>query len=228
MISNKYIHKSKNSKLMEVFFIMETMTVTRALAELKLLDSRIHKAFQESMFIAITTGKKPVIGYEKNEDFSEKVKSKYQSIRDLIERRKKIKSAIVKSNAENKVIIGEVEYSVAEAIERKNAIQYEQALLSKLRQDYSNAVRKFEQEEERVKERLDKHLESIFGRDVKIEKGAQKEESDIFLERNEPKLIDPLNLKDEIERLENEINNFLLNVDFVLSEANSLNKITIN
>lgn len=207
---------------------METMTVTRALAELKLLDSRIHKAFQESMFIAITTGKKPVIGYEKNEDFSEKVKSKYQSIRDLIERRKKIKSAIVKSNAENKVIIGEVEYSVAEAIERKNAIQYEQALLSKLRQDYSNAVRKFEQEEERVKERLDKHLESIFGRDVKIEKGAQKEESDIFLERNEPKLIDPLNLKDEIERLENEINNFLLNVDFVLSEANSLNKITIN
>lgn len=207
---------------------METMTVTRALAELKLLDSRIHKAFQESMFIAITTGKKPVIGYEKNEDFSEKVKSKYQSIRDLIERRKKIKSAIVKSNAENKVIIGEVEYSVAEAIERKNAIQYEQALLSKLRQDYSNAVRKFEQEEERVKERLDKHLESIFGRDVKIEKGAQKEESDIFLERNEPKLIDPLNLKDEIERLENEINDFLLNVDFVLSEANSLNKITIN
>lgn len=203
------------------------ITITRALAEIKLLDSRINKAIQSLVPIAMTTGKRSIPGYQSNEEFEEKAKSSHQSIKDLIKRRSEIKAAIVKSNAEKKVKIAGVEYTVAEAIDKKNSIQYDEALLQKLKSEYHSAIVKFEHEEERVKDRLDDHLKQVFSRDVKVEKDLQREESDVFIERNQPHLIDPLKLKDEIEKLENEINDFLLNVDFELSTANSLNKIVI-
>lgn len=203
------------------------MTITRALAELKLLDSRINKGIQNLTPIAVTTGERIVPGYKTNEDFSVNVNSTYKSVNDLIKRRNLIKSAVVKSNAENKVSIGGTEYTVAEAIERKNSIQYEITLLNKLKNDYTNAVRKFEQEDERVKERLDDLLKTAFGKDVKTTQEQYDSTAKPFMKQNEPKLVDPLGLKNKIDDLENEINEFLLNVDFELSTANSLNKIEI-
>lgn len=204
------------------------MTVTRALAELKLLDSRIHKAIQELNPIAITTGKKVVPGYQTNEEYSERTKAKLQSVKDLIKRRNEIKAAIVKSNAENKVTIGGKEYTVAEAIERKNGIKYEQELLNKLKTSYANATHAYITEDESVKKRLDILLQTAYGKDVKVTEDQYNSTAKPFLEQNAPKLIDPLNIKAMIEELEKEINDFLLNVDFELSTANSINKIAVS
>jgi hypothetical protein len=48
-----------------------------------------------------------------------------------------------------------------------------------------------------------------------------------FLERNEAKLEDPLNLDSLIESLSQEILEFTSNVDYVLSESNALTQIEI-
>lgn len=203
------------------------ISVTRGLAELKTLDSRINNAVNGTSMIAVTTGKKIVTGYATNEEFESKVKSNQQSILDLIKRRNIIKSAIVKSNAETVVTIAGVKMSKAEAIERKTSIVYDQTLLAKMKTEYSRNISKFDQEDVKVKERLDELIKTTFGKDVKVAVDQYDSTAKPFLEQNAPKLIDPLKLKDAIEVLEEGIEDFLLNVDFILSETNSVDKIEI-
>jgi hypothetical protein len=203
------------------------ISITRGLAELKVLDSRINNAINGTSMIAVTTGKKIVTGYTTNEEFESKVKSNQQSILDLIKRRNIIKSAIVKSNAETIVTIAGVKMSKAEAIERKTSIIYEQALLAKMKNEYSKSISKFDQEDAKVKERLDELIKTTFGKDTKVVADQYDSTAKPFLEQNAPKLIDPLKLKDTIEELNKNIEDFLLNADFILSETNSIDKIVI-
>lgn len=203
------------------------ISVNRALSEIKTLDSRIEKATNAIKYIDISIGKKSVSGYNSNNEYEYDVKSKFQSVKDLISRRNLIKSAIVNSNATTNVVVGEKEMTVAEAIERKNSIQYDIQLLNKLKRDYNNALARFEKENERVKDRLDSLLETNFGREGK----AKSEEIDAiskpFLEQNEAKLVDAINIKKVIEQMEYEIDEFLNNVDFALTEINTTTKINI-
>jgi sugar-specific transcriptional regulator TrmB len=203
------------------------ISITRGLTELKTLDARINKAIGEGNYIAMTVGKKSVVGFPTIEDFEKKAKSSLQSVQDLIKRRNAIKSAIVNSNATTKVTIAGQEMTVAEAIERKTSINYEKALLQKLVTDYNNTIRRFEQESSKVQERLDELLKTTYGKDVKVSSDQYDSTAKPFLEQNEPKLIDPLKLREEIEKLDKSIAEFEMNVDFVLSESNTITKITV-
>lgn len=203
------------------------ITVTRGLAELKTLNARIERAIQDSSLIAMTTGKKQVVGYQNNEQFESKAKSNYQSVNDLIKRRNIIKSAVVMSNAITQVEVAGEKMTVAEAIERKTSIVYDQMLLNKMKQEYANTIKRYETEEMKVNERLDELIKQTYGKDVKVSVDQYDSTAKPFLEQNQPKLIDPLSLKDEIEKLERKIEDFILNVDFVLSESNTIQKITI-
>lgn len=57
------------------------------------------------------------------------MQASYDKVMGLISYRHKIKALVVQSNACTKVIVGKEEMTVAEAIERKQSIQYEKDLL---------------------------------------------------------------------------------------------------
>lgn len=80
------------------------MTITRGLAELKLLENRITSAINDTKF-AVCVTKKTNYNINKN-DFTSQVLAKQQSINDLINRREKIKAAIMKTNVSTMVKIG--------------------------------------------------------------------------------------------------------------------------
>lgn len=50
----------------------------------------------------------------------------------------------------------------------------------------------------------------------------------MFMEKNKLVIYDPISIKDKIEKLEKEIDEFLMEVDFVLSESNSRTTIEID
>ena len=83
-------------------------TVSRGLIQLKRLDDRINKGISNIEKFVISNKKKEdsVLNgtYTKN-DYIEKIKSEWQSLNDLMELRKEIKSALVISNATTKVLI---------------------------------------------------------------------------------------------------------------------------
>lgn len=204
------------------------ITITRALVELKTLSSRINKAIDEFKPVAIVTGKKAPRGYTTRDEFERDAKSKAESISSLIKRRNQIKSGIVKANAITIVDIADISMSVAEAIERKNSISFEKDLLTSLSTSYYNAIQQQEILDNKCQEQLHKLLEVNFGKDAK----AKSEEIDAiskpYLENNAPKLVDPLDIKKKIEKLENFISKFEAEVDIVLSEANAKTEIEIS
>ena len=98
----------------------EQMTVHKGLAELKTIDGRINKAISEGVYVIANKHSNEKIKGKSISDFKETMKSSYQKATDLINRRNALKRAIVLSNANTKVTVGGVEYTVAEAIEMKN------------------------------------------------------------------------------------------------------------
>lgn len=203
-------------------------SITRGLAELKLLDKRIQSAIKAAPFVSFSVGKNPVSGFNTNEAFEDKSKAAFQSVQDLIARRNEIKSAIVVSNATTEVEVGTQKMTVAEAIERKDSIGYKKMLLNKLRQDFAQALSQFEHINANVKNRFDTLLQSQLGSDGKNKNTDHSEFEKAFKEANEAKLVNPLDARTIIDTLEQEIDEFESNVDYVLSTSNTLTMIEVS
>lgn len=204
----------------------EQISITRALAEIKTLDARIVKATNER-YVEMSVGGS-VVGSNRSEDETKAaIKQKFQSFTDLVKRRNALKCAIVSSNANTKVKIGDKEMLVAEAIERKNSIAFEEQMINNLRSQHRTAISKVESTNIQANQRLDQMIEVNLGKDRK----ASADDYDViakpFMAKNEAKLIDPLDLEALVQQLQNDVDEFKLNVDFALSEINAVTKITV-
>lgn len=202
-------------------------SIHRCLAELKLLNDKIEKA----------TSKK-FIGFKKNsangeyntheadEDFAKLVQSNYDTVMAYINRRNLFKEAIVNSNATTKVIIAGKEYTVASAIERKNSISYEEELLYQFKIQYANCIRTVNDNNDRMETNLDKQISQMVGSD-----NSKNDDivtfAEFYRKQNGYTLLDPLKIKDKLDILEKEIQDFKSEVDCVLSESNAITMVEI-
>ena len=194
----------------------QTISITQALAELKLLDKRIQKALDNVTWADVKTKSRPVDA----EKFAKTVRAEYQSFNDLVKRRDGIKRAVVKANATTRVKVGPWEGTVAEAIEYKMSIHYKKRLLDIMRSQLLRAKDQFKDQQENVDGRLEKLLHSELGKDVKTSPETITALTNSFRENNRVELVDPLDLSERTKELEEEIESFETNVDWVLSETN--------
>ena len=206
---------------------VETMSIQRGLAELKLLDKRINNAMSGAKLVGFKVGEKPVTGFKDDEEFSNLAKAKLESITDLIRRRDAIKGAIVVANATTPVKVGSEQLTIATAIERKDSISYVISLLNLVRSQYTLSLSEFQRKEDAFKANLDRHLETLYGKEGKAKGLENKEALKPFLDLNEPHFVDPLNLKKVIDELQEQVDTFLAEVDFALSEVNVKTEITV-
>jgi hypothetical protein len=201
----------------------QTMSITQALAELKLLDKRLNKALENVTWADVKTKSNPVDA----EKFTRTVQADFQSFTDLSRRRDAIKRAVVTSNATTRVRIGSWQGTVAEAIEYKTSIFYKRRLLEVMKSQLYNAKEQFKYQQEAVDTRLEKLLHSELGKDVKTSPETITALTNTFRENNKVELLDPLDLGTRTRDLEEEIESFETNVDWVLSETNGKTQITI-
>lgn len=202
---------------------MEKMLVTVALNELKLLDSRIIKEIDRGSFISSAKKSSPKVSPAMSkEEFIEEAKSKFNSVKDLIERRAKIKAAIVDSNAKTEVEIDGVKMTRADAIERKSSINYEKLMLNELKDQLNIHTAKVNSSNYEVDNKIDSLVQAAYGKEGK--NNIKQEDYDAiakpYREANEWDIVDPLNLKDVIEEMEKRIDGFESNVDSVLQISN--------
>lgn len=208
----------------------ETMTVHKALSELKIIGNRIEDAINESVFVRANKHSNEKINGVSIQEFSNQIKSGWKKVDDLIRRRNAIKKAVDLSNAIIKVKIGNDEMTVAEAIAMKNSgIIYKQQLLAVLKNQYINAVKITEKENgEELQQKAENYVIGLFGNkegktnNDEIEKTKQQ-----FIKSNTYELIDPISIKDKIDVLEKEIYEFTTEVDSELSTSNAITEITI-
>ncbi|OEH94358.1 hypothetical protein BFG57_08390 [Bacillus solimangrovi] len=207
---------------------MVTMSIQEGLNELSTLEKRITKALTRRIhFGAVVIGRKAVNGYSNNEEFEKDVKSTYDSARALIKRRTLIKRAIVKKNAEVEVTIGGQTMTLAEAIERKNSIHFEEQLLHEMERQFTQLMNDLAEKKEYYRDRLDDHLTRSVGKENKEKLNINEDDPMLkfFRDENEPNFIDPINLRKEIDELDLSISMFKEKVDNVLTAANVKNDI---
>lgn len=209
---------------------MKKISITEALNELKLYDSKITKAIINATFCGAAKKSADKVGVVKKEDFDERAKASYQSCTDLIANRNALKSAIVKSNAVTEVTIADKKMTVAEAIERKNSIGYDETLLNEMKRQYANATATVDKENKKVDSQIDKLLKTFTGRDSdkKPDKDTIAAIADPYREKNEFEFIDPFKLYDRIQELEADIDGFKSNVDTILVLSNAITFIEVD
>ena len=208
---------------------MSEMTITRALSELKLLEKKINDKTGNALFIDVFQKKdnKALHSNKSVEDFQKASKAALQEIQDLIDRRNRIKSAIVKSNASVAISIGSKTYLVVEAIERKNSIRLEQNLLNNLVSQRIQILNEVERNRVKVEQQVEALLQTMMGKDnKKFDKETYASVAGPVEDANLFQVSDPNLLEDLISKMRTSIDEFLNNVDFALSESNA--KTTIN
>lgn len=198
---------------------MSQISITRALVELKTLDKRIQKQIDSSVFVSFKGQ------FYQPADGIKDAASNFQSVNDLIERRKKIKSAIIKSNATTNVNICGQSMSVAELIETKSSIKHKKNLLAVLKTQYGNAVNTVETINARVRKELEN--KSTRDNDKDKQQMSLEEFSKMYISLHGVEVFDPIKISQKIEQLEQFIVQFEQEVDYVMSEKNAVTLITV-
>lgn len=208
----------------------ESMTVHKALCELKMLSKRIHEDTRALKLVASRSKMIDRVNGVPEEEFRKEAISNWQSVNSLINRRNAIKKAVTQSNSSTKVLIGNLEYSVAEAIEMKSSgMQHKIDLMNVLKIQYERTCKEVDSVNKEVAIRAEDFVNPKNGKDgVKVDPEAVAKMRKDFYDNNSYFVIDPIKALENIKSLETEINSFLSEVDSTLSVSNALTVIEIN
>lgn len=206
---------------------MTQITVTRALSELGTISDRIATAIRNGVFVGVVKGtnQKP-IGNTTFKDYSElstAISASFSSVEDLIERQFKLNAAIVQSNSTAKVVIAGKELTVAQAISAKKYAEDKKLFLIVLRTQLLAAHKTAAAQNQQVDEKIERLLIATYSSQDKNQLSqAQVDAVSSPVKRDETATIvttkNDLNVY--IANFEKELNDFLTECDFVLSESN--------
>ena len=208
----------------------ETMTVHKALCELKVLGDRIDKEINALTFLGVCKHSTQKIDGVLVKDYIDNTKAKYKSVMTLVNRRNAIKQAIILSNAVTKVTIGGKEYTVAEAIDMKsNGIRYLRNILGKMEGHWTRAQAMAERENgEKLDLRADAYVKSLYeGSDMKNLSKELQELRENFVTSQMVDIIDPIDVQKEMQTIRDHIDSFTTEVDSALSVSNALTTINV-
>lgn len=207
----------------------ETMTIHKALSELKILDARIQKETREAAYCAVKKKTDKLIHGTPVDEVTKGITAHFDKVSDLIKRRKAIKKAVVLSNAKTEVEIAGNTYTVAEAIEMKNhGIEFEKKLMSLMRSQYAQAQVTATNENGTLSDRADRYVASLYGQnDIKNISSEAEETRKKFIESNTVEIVDPIDIKKVGDAMEDKILGFMSEVDSVLSCSNALTIIEV-
>jgi len=209
----------------------KTMSLTRVLSEVKLLEKKISDATSSATFIDFNQKKNQRTAVLQVEPAAatQKISGDYASIQALIKNRQAMKSALVKANATTMVTIAGKQYTIASAIERKASIILENSVLKAMKAQYNRYLQQANAVSANTEATVTKLIETHLG----ATKGSEKISSEAIDAianpiRDREKLIpvDPLKLAELIATMQDTIDEFTKDVDFALSEINAKTEIT--
>ena len=207
----------------------ETMTVHKALSELKILSNRIENKINSTTFVVTNKHSNTKISGEPVNEYCRQMKEEYQSIRTLIARRNAIKRAVIRSNAVTKVMVAGVELTVAEAIDMKTAgMEFVDSLKNKLAYQLNLAKNRADMENEKLVDRTDNYMKTMYAStDLKNMSEEMQKVRDNFVTSQTFEIVDPIGVAQEVNELTEQIDAFMSEVDSALSVSNALTTVEV-
>lgn len=208
----------------------EKMTVHQALCDVKVASSKINDAIAGANFVCANRANAMRVDGIKQEEYENNAKEDYQRITDLIRRTEAIKKAINQYNAEHKVMIGNKEYTVAEAIYMmQRGMESKKHLIHSMQRALNTADREIAAANgEKLDAAAERNAATQFGGE-KNQKSSDDYRQFInkYKEENQLVLIDPLGIRDKIKELQDWVDGFTSMVDAAIQTANATTEITI-
>lgn len=205
---------------------MASYTITRALAEIKVIDSKIAKidfASQSNDFAGVIQGNNKMVKGTmlSKEEFETNSKAKIDSLESLYERRRKIKRLIAEANVNNTVTFNGKEYTLFELIEYKKSSAI---LLSKYNEALSS-IRKVTSTCERENANLDMKIQQDISEKQKtnsqnVAKDFETSYKNKMYEMYLSTLVCGVS-QNEIQEKIDEIESLIAEADMLLSEKNA-------
>ncbi len=205
---------------------MQKLSIAAALNQFKIIKDRIEKAM-DTQFVGVQQNDR-VNGYNGRVPFQDQARAGYQSVLQLMANYTELKAKVIQSNATTNVTVAGVTMTVAQAIERKHSIATQQSLLARLVGQFTAASGIVARDYARVVADADGRAVDYFG--GKVDKKASEFEEFVqgFITRNAPKLADPIGIETQIERHTRETQDFLAEVDLVLTSSNVVTIIEVS
>jgi len=206
------------------------ISITRALRELKLLNSQIESEIGRLSLVSVYQDKYKGKELKTNTlmtDFEKKAISGYDSVDGLIKRHSCIKSAIILSNAQTILTVADKTMTVAEAIDTKKTIEFKKKLLSKMNLELTNARATIAKHSPEIEKQLENLLQANSGKDKKVDREDYEKIAEPFIKANEIKVFDPVKIEEKSDELRKTIEKFEADIDIVLSESNSKTEIEV-
>ena len=215
----------------------QTMSVTRALVELKTLNDKINRAIVGGVYVGLQTGtgdKSKFSNSSLNGQFASrveaesKIKGSFDSVESLVNRRQAIKSAIILSNAKTQVSFGGKTITVAEAIELKSTVEFRRSFLANLQSQLNYANGNMVQKNAALEAKIDKLLETSYGSEkTKVDAAVVEAISKPQRDTNGVSLFDPLDIQSKIDSQRELLDQLESELDFTLSESNARTTIVV-
>ena len=209
----------------------ETMTITKALSELKILGKRIRDEITSTTFCDANKHVMRTIRGKSIAAAQAEMQGSYDKIVSLINRNNAIKKAVTKANAETYVKIGDEQMTIAEAIYMKQTgIELMRQLLMVMTSQYTKARTTIERNNgDALTQNCEAYIVKLFGagdnKSVSADIEAAKAK---YIEENTVDLIEGVDTAKAIETLKNKIDTFEANVDAAITVANATTTIEIS
>lgn len=206
----------------------KTLSVYEALIEISRLNDKIEKFNSSStmpLFLACATESAKYIEGMEKEKYINLLKSNYDSCRHLISNLSEYKAKVALSNALTTITVGGKEYTIAEAIQRKQNIDTEIRFLRMIETQLKDVNTKITAKNNSVKAGLTEYLEK-----VKSETATPEEIdklTNIYNEKNLFILVDPYGIVGTIDEKRQELETFLSDVDTKITASNCSTMITV-
>lgn len=196
------------------------ISITRALAEVKLIDKKLKDADCDLARVAIN-GVLVNSNNQTPQDFLKYARGTIDSRADLRKRKRALKGAIAKANVQTSVKIGKEELSIIEAIEYKGIVSAQIDELSLMIAYLNEAVKIKEKEEAKTEEKAQRTLESIYGTAKNsLPKDTIEQTLKSFRDAYKIEIVSPIALEKAIAQ-KDELTDLLSEIDLSLSEINA-------
>ena len=211
----------------------ETMKITEALDERDFLRKKIYESIRKVKLIAVKRKKDP-----KTKDgidpavFTNRAKSEYQSITDMISRYRKINAAIIESNANTMITLKSgITMSRADAISKRKEMRsrdedLEFFLLDTMAKQITDSQKEFAILTKRADDSTENYKNNLSSKDRELTT-KEIEAAKILTAEEYPEMLDPIDIQQRYKDRFDKYNTLVKELDTAIKISNASTSIEI-
>lgn len=200
------------------------MSLHRVIAEIKNLEQKL--AGQQQIVTSVLK-KDRMAGSQTAEQFEVDSQGKVDAFSANLARLRALKVARNLANATNKISVGGIEMTIDEAIARKSTAKFAEQFIYSVRSQIVNAVNQVSVASTEVERKIEAQVSAIGGSTKKVSDEELKTIRAMIERSTGREIVMGKNVEAFIKKLTEELEQFMVEVDFALSEANASVKVEV-